>query len=782
MKLVSQLLAQRRVHKLKDADSLSPPALEQLTNELVEMGSSAVPPLIDCLSRTEARAPAMEVLDRLLDDATLDTYMDAMSSSSDPAIVRGVADVLAKNRRYDATRLLSLLTKPGISKPMLERLLQEKSSEIPSSRMMLALPDLARDGQAVVFRALEKRTDLGQISGLLALLVHQDPWIRSSAARLLSRYVDDAAVTGIRGLLADKVPNVRLEAVQALRKMNAGGAVPDLVSLLRDGDFKVQSATIDALCAIADASAVSHLISVLADESDYARRGAVEVLNVVATPEAIQDLVRALADEDWWVRVRAADALGTLGGEKVVQAVIGLMNAEDENLRRHAVEILNAVPNQAAAEALIRGLDDSDWWVRERSIDALGKTRDPRAVEPLLRLMARDEGTAPLCARALSAIGDPRAVEPLTRLLEAEREDARREALEALKNFPQGDLPSREKALLHDSLAKARGQGPTTRSSTTRTPLPVAVPVAVSAAPRPAPASEPAEPAIVNFSDLPVGTVLLRRFQIVRKIGQGGFGAVYLVEDTAVQDRLILKIVGPQFSHDENAVQRFIQELKIARRVTHKNVIRVYDLFDLGGARAVSMEYFPSTDLGSLLRSAGPIEVGRALRILAQVCEGLAAAHAEGVIHRDIKPGNILVGKNDMVKVVDFGLAAAQQHSGAGLTKSGILIGTPEYMAPEQITGESVDHRADLYSVGILMYEMFSGGKPFMADTPVKVLFQHLEGEVEPLRSRVKDLPSGVEDLVNHAMARDPNQRPQSASALRNLIEKELEALGASST
>jgi serine/threonine-protein kinase len=169
------------------------------------------------------------------------------------------------------------------------------------------------------------------------------------------------------------------------------------------------------------------------------------------------------------------------------------------------------------------------------------------------------------------------------------------------------------------------------------------------------------------------------------------------------------------------------------------------------------------------------------LPILAQACEGLAAAHAEGVIHRDIKPGNLLVGDKDATKILDFGLASTHDFAGSRLTQSGILIGSPEYMAPEQISGESVDARADLYSLGVVMYEVLSGLKPFTAETSVKVLFQHLEGQAEPLGQRVSGLAPGIESLVHAAMARDPKDRPASADALRVLLEREIALLGGGS-
>jgi serine/threonine-protein kinase len=283
----------------------------------------------------------------------------------------------------------------------------------------------------------------------------------------------------------------------------------------------------------------------------------------------------------------------------------------------------------------------------------------------------------------------------------------------------------------------------------------------------------------LNFADLAEGQEFLDRYRILRRVGRGGFGTVYLAEDRVIQEEIILKVLNPQLSMDEAATQRFLRELKLSRRVSHRNVIRIHDFLDLGGARAISMEYFPGKDLGRLLAEVGPLDLVRVLHIAAQVSDGLAAAHAEGVIHRDIKPANILVGRDDETRLVDFGLASAK--SGVGdvsrLTKSGLLIGTPEYMAPEQISGEEVDHRVDLYSLGIVMYEALSGIRPFTADTPVKVLFQHLEGGARPLHEVIAGFPQSAAALVASAMARDAKERPAGAVEFRGAIQQLLVAL-----
>jgi serine/threonine-protein kinase len=232
----------------------------------------------------------------------------------------------------------------------------------------------------------------------------------------------------------------------------------------------------------------------------------------------------------------------------------------------------------------------------------------------------------------------------------------------------------------------------------------------------------------------------------------------------------VLKILSPQLSLDPTMIRRFVQELKLSRRISHPNVIRIYDLLDLDGSHAISMEHFPARDLGALLRQEGPLSPARAIRIAEQTLEGLAAAHAAGVYHRDIKPANLLIGEGDHVKIVDFGLASVGHSAHSRLTQSGILVGTPEYISPEQITGGDVDGRCDLYSLGVVLYEVMTGKQPFSGTNAVNVLFQHLEPNVPPLSTAAAGIPQAVSDLVMKAMSRHAHDRPTSALAMLEMV------------
>ena len=794
MGFVNRFVAGRHLKTLRRAASAKPEDLIAAKERLVEMGPKAIPDVLPLLAEAGAGDAAADVLSRLLTPETLPEYIDALGAEQ-TRIADRMETILREAVRLDPEALVSAVSGAGRGRGRLESILRARAAELPSAFLIRQIGEASRDVRALLLQLIADRKDPAAAAALLPLAKTDDSWLPPQILRLVGQLGTGELATGVAEFLSSPDPRTRLEAVNALGQIGNEKIVPNLCASLRDPDLKVHSAAIDSLSNVADARAVPHLVDVLKDESEYARRAAVEVLNHVATTDAIEDLVRALNDDDdWWVRSRAADALGTLGGDRVVEAILRLIESEDEFVRRYAVEILVSVPDARAVDKLIRALTDPDWWVRERSIDALARTADPRAVEPLVRLMLQDESVAALCATALGQIADPQAIPALCQLAGGEGKGVP-EAVDALRAFARGPVPAEHQELLRETLSNHVGTRPSANAGagvvpivaqsrpaapakldpddvpdTTVGPRPSALqprpdgaatpPPQPSATPTPVPASG-STPEVPDAASWEPGVVLLDRYEIVRKVGGGGFGWVYLAQDTAIGEELILKILTPRIAMDDDMIKRFVRELKLTRKVTHKNVIRIHDLLSIGDGYAISMEYFDGRDLAHLLHREKSLAPGRGLHIAGQVAAGLAAAHEEGIMHRDVKPPNVLVGEDDEVKVVDFGLASMGQNVGSRLTQSGILIGTPHYMAPEQIRGqEEVDGRVDIYALGVMMYEMFAGHRPFEADTAVKILFQHLENDVPPLTEVVPGFPVAVSDLVAWAMARDPNDRP----------------------
>ncbi len=798
MEILKRFQASRYVRQLQSGERLQDAQLIEARTQLGAMGASAVRALFDGLGSSHATPATLDVLVSLVSQDTLSSFVEGLRSQS-PYVMDAVAQVLSTADTYDASQLLALYADERVQRAHLERVLEAQSNRVPPTTLLRVLPNLGKEARNSALRMIERVSDPAILSDVIELSKHPEWWIRMHMARLLARVPGPAANAAVSKLVKDENGAVRLEAVRSVARMKATQAIPALCTRLRDQDLKVQTSAIEALVGLADVSAVPHLLDALKDESEYVRRGAVEVLNQVVTVDAIKDLVHALKDADWWVRVRSADALGTLGGPRVVDAVLELTRDPDDFARRYAIEILNTVPDSRAVPALIEALEDEDWWVRERAVDALGKSGEGSAVEPLLRMMGRDARALPLCVRALGAIGGESVVEPLCRLAESADPEARRESLQALVGLVSRELPEPLRQNIVAVLDKAGMR--VTRN--TQKPMNVRGTRGPDAKGAGA-ASDPASPAAgagagsntsgatgtpgltvpetaatpdapkLNMQKLAPGAELAGRFRVVQRIGGGGFGTVYLVEDVIVKESLVLKILSPQLSLDPTMIRRFVQELKLSRRISHPSVIRIYDLLELDGSHAISMEHFPARDLGALLRQDGPLSPARAMHIAEQTLEGLSAAHAAGVFHRDIKPANLLVGDGDQVKIVDFGLASVGHNAHSRLTQSGILVGTPEYIAPEQITGTDVDARCDLYSLGVVLYEAMSGKQPFSGTNAVNVLFQHLEPNVPALSTVAAGIPTTVSDVVMKAMSRHAADRPASATAMLEMVRAAL--------
>ena len=273
-----------------------------------------------------------------------------------------------------------------------------------------------------------------------------------------------------------------------------------------------------------------------------------------------------------------------------------------------------------------------------------------------------------------------------------------------------------------------------------------------------------------HVSELRVGSVLANRYRVQRLLGRGGMGAVYLCDDEVLGEMVALKVISSAWAADQAAMtERFKREAQAARRVSSPSVIRIHDLGEAPPRFLyLSMEYFPGRTMSQVIAQRGMVPLSDCKDYLGQVCEGLAAAHDVGVVHRDLKPGNILIGERNAVKVIDFGLAKATAVE--GLTATGALLGTPHYMAPEQIRGKNVDARADIYSLGALAFHLISGRPPFSGDNAIAVGFAHLSEPAPALRTLRPDVPEALDKMVAKALSKDASDRPTDARAFREAL------------
>jgi serine/threonine protein kinase/Tfp pilus assembly protein PilF len=287
----------------------------------------------------------------------------------------------------------------------------------------------------------------------------------------------------------------------------------------------------------------------------------------------------------------------------------------------------------------------------------------------------------------------------------------------------------------------------------------------------PLPPSEEPQASVTKTIETPQeeltrGTVFASRYEIIEELGKGGMGRVYRVEDKKIKEEVALKLIRPEVASDKKTIERFSNELKMARKIAHRNVCRMYDLGEEKGIHYITMEYIPGEDLKRLIKKVGQFNAGKTIFMARQVCEGLAEAHRFGVVHRDLKPQNIMIDEDGNARIMDFGIARTVK--GKGITGAGVMIGTPEYMSPEQAEVKEVDQRSDIYSLGVILYEMVTGRVPFEGETPLGIAMKH-KSEIPPDPRQINaQLTEDLSLVIMRCLEKDKEKRYQSAAEVNS--------------
>jgi serine/threonine-protein kinase len=263
---------------------------------------------------------------------------------------------------------------------------------------------------------------------------------------------------------------------------------------------------------------------------------------------------------------------------------------------------------------------------------------------------------------------------------------------------------------------------------------------------------------------LSVQTLAGGRYRVERALGHGGMAAVYLAHDAELERPVAIKVLAEHLANDEAFRQRFVREARMAAKLSHPNVVHVYDQGDEDGRPFIVMEYVEGVTLGDELKRNGPLTPARVVDLGLQICGGLEHAHSSGLVHRDVKPGNLLLRADGTVKIADFGIARAVQAT--KLTQIGSVLGTAAYLAPEQAAGEQVTAAADIYSLGCVLFELLTGRTPYVFETLPELVFKQREEPITPIRELRPEVPVALEAAIMHCLARNPEYRPASAAEL----------------
>jgi len=790
----------------------SSPAAAKLVEKLKKAGGKAIPKIIDALALSDKTHTMVlvDILGDLVDDKNLVLYREGLADGNE-RVVSGTAWALSSSTVYDPNRLLDFFDDDEVSKPALIEVLRVHKGDLSVHELLRRAYECETKEKAAIFKIIEEVIKPDMVPDLIARMGGKDPVIKMHLMRLLTRFDKPEINTALEMQLKDPNKMVRSAALAALATRGGDIDIEKIANILTDPDLDVQSKAVDVLIKVKHPDTVKHLVVALKDESEYSRRAAVEVLNELADVNSVKDLLDAIKDDDWWVRSRAGDALAEIGGPKVVDSVVNLINDEDEEIRRTAIEILNTTKDGRAVDHLIQATDDSDWWVRERAVDALSKIGDPKALPKLEAMLGQDSKTDTVVIRALSKLGTHEHISKIVPLLQRPEREIQVEAIKALsllsddthadtirnllKKIKQSedatiinaadkalkDLEARYSESVMEENVRAEKIAAHTKTlllededldkmlqEQANQIAEAAKPEEPAAAPE---AEAPMAPAVLDISKLTPGDVIDGRYKYIEKIGKGAFGTVLLMQDEVVDEQLILKFLNPNVSSDEEMMKRFVHELRYSRKITHRNVIRIYDFLNLQGCYAISMEYFPSHTLSGEIPDNKPMTVEKVLRFSRDIATGMTVAHQAGVIHRDLKPANILINEEGLLKIVDFGVAAAASSGDTQLTKTGYVIGSPKYMAPEQILGKKVDETADIYSIGVIMYEMATGIPPYSKGDHMSVMYQHVQGKAKACQEINADIPDELVDIIEKAMSVDKTKRYQSMEELTDALD-----------
>jgi eukaryotic-like serine/threonine-protein kinase len=794
MTIFANYRADRLIAEVKSSGNPGSPLAQKALEKLIALGSDAIDPIVDALATAEKRETMayVEALARLIDSKTLPTLLKTMSEANGRAM-SGIAWALSTSRNYPAHALLDALTKPGMPKQALLDVIAAQKVRYTVRELLNAAYTQEPSERNGLFKIIAEIADESSVDELLARIEGKDPVARLHIINVLARFNLPKVQQAVQKQLKDNSKFIRSAALSALAKMDGPFDMPAIVGMLRDPEIEVQNKAVDVVVKANHPETIKYLVDVLKDENEYARRAAVEVLNVVGTSKSVKYLLEVIADSDWWVRTRAADALGKIGGPRVVDAVLALIKDENQDIRRAAIEILNQTKDERAVAQLIEATRDPDWWVSERAVDALAEIGSSKALPRFIDMLQGEAKSLPTVIRAIGRIGDQKSLESLLPLLARPENEIKVEAIAALAKLADERRADTIRVRLQAVSTSADGtlsqavaraiQELDNRFSTQQ----------IAANQRAEKMQEPAKTLLIDnaalekvvkqneetapsakldIATLKPGDVIEGRYKYIEKIGKGAFGTVLLMEDTVVEERLILKFLNPNVSSDEEMMKRFVHELRYSRKITHKNVIRIYDFLYIRGNYAISMEYFPSHTLGGEIVNEKPVELKRAVKFGIDIATGMAVAHQAGIVHRDLKPANVLIDNDLLLKIVDFGVAAAQSQGDTQLTKTGYVIGSPKYMAPEQILGKKVDERADIYSLGVIMYELFAGVPPYSRGDHMSVMYQHVQGKARQPIEINKDLPLELNNLVMKCMSLDKAKRAQSMDELRLSLEK----------
>lgn len=759
-------------------------AIKKLTSEPVQ-ASKKVLELLETGPKIN-HGPLIKLLDKLLDNATIGMVMEKLPNLGDMTR-KDIAALISRSHAFDPHLILPYLQEP-LPKSIRRNLITAHRKRFTALNLLRSIGKVNPDLWEVIFELIHGNVNETILPEAIATSRSKNPVIRSHVTQLIAEFGGPAANEALLQLAFDQDQGVRGKAITGLTRHKADIPAKDLVQLMQGAQGKELRLIEVLLKQCTDYSLGKYLVKILLSKNAELIEMVTQALGDIINETITRDILLGLQGKDSWAKEDVIKALAENGGDRYINAVGKLTRDADESVRSIALEALEQgdVSNPDVLNALRESLNTDDYLTKQKAIRKLGEAKDVQSIEKLLDIMHADPHSAPAVLQALGNIGGSKALPDVFDLLNTNEIQLQRAALECLPNIitEQYAAGIRDQLIAHaDKLHPAVGQtlieileaitanyslgrDANYTNSLRKIVDQLSADKEVLAKPEQKEISE-SDP----IMSLEMNMGLSDRYTLIREIGRGGYGSVWLVEDTVMEEQLVMKFLHAELVSDGIAAERFIREVRFARKVTHPNIIRLHDYMNFGKLSAISMEYFDGRPLSEELHK-GELEIPHMIKIVKMICGALNAAHEVEVIHRDLKPANILMNDEDVIKIVDFGIAAASKHAESRLTRTGTLVGTPTYISPEQIQGKTVDGRTDIYSLGIIMYEMLTGTPPYQADDPMALVFMHVEGKAKRIEEVNPLIPAELADIIHLCIAPDPDNRFQSMAELEQAFDQ----------
>lgn len=804
MAIFGGIKVNRQIKGFLACDDLNSDHAKDCMQKLIDGGEDSVEKILEAIpTASEKHQKSLRyICDEILKTSSIDVFLDEMEN--DHTNVRAeVRNVLSESQSINSTSLLNKLSDPNASISQIldviefqkEHLKPEqvitqalKISGKESARLFKLANELAFKFDIEAFEMQPSKVDSPDkklhMLEFLALVKHE------KSAQIVSQFLDDGNHM------------IKIAALNSLRSINKKFDVAPLLNKLSTMKEAEQKLAMPLILSLADDQLVGRLAPLLINKEEKIQKLAAELVVKKSTTDCFRRLLIGIEKLDDWGKEAAINLLISTSNGQLTKVVKPLVKDGNEFIRNEAAKfVVDEELETGSFQDMTHAALSDDWQVREKAIKLLGESKQKSSLKILAKAFEERPDSALNILKAVGLLRYSKGLEIAFKGLAFREVAIQRESLKTIRLLAnERHAQSIQDVLLKkitklDKVVKDTAEEVITEINQAfrLTALPTNLKALLEFDPNSSSESTQnistqgtqqldvsevieAQKAMFNLDELVEGVEWADRYLIKKEIGRGAMGRVLLANDTMIDETIIIKFMHPELTADEASRERFIRELKYARKISHPNVIRIHDFLYQRKVAAISMEYFDSIGLDDEVKKGKIYEEREGLVVLNQIAEGMDAAHQENVVHRDLKPSNILINSAGKVKVVDFGIASATAELDANLTKTGTIIGTPAYLSPERAKGMDADHRADIYALGIISFFMFTGELPYKGE-PMSLLFQHIEGKAEMVHVLNDKLSPKLSFLVKKMMAVNPDDRYQTMLEVKSAIDKLLDSM-----